>query len=282
MLKNWLNKPYPLISKAKDKWLLVLGSSIFVLAFLNLYLPFGSAEIKTNRTLFLSGFAGCVFFVLAFTYFVLPKMAKNWFNPETWNLRKEITLLSWCFLTIGLLNHLYNTIIGKNIAPQHSLFASIGISFSVGIFPVAALIFLTEKYLSQKNSNNALRLSEQLKQKTKMAHGQSLNIVPETLKSAPLEIPLADFLYAVSDNNYTTVYYFSKGVLKQELLRVSIKNVAQQLNALPEIVRCHKSYLINKNQIEAVTGNARSLNLTLANCPTPIPVSRNFDKNQLV
>lgn len=282
MLKNWLNKPYPLITKAKDKWLVVFGFSIFVFAFLSLYQPFGAAQITANRSLYLAGFAGCVFLVLTFTYLLLPVIAKNWFNPETWNLRKEITLLSGCILGIALLNYLYNSSVGRHIAPQHSLVGFVGITFSVGVFPLVILIFLTEKYLSQKNNNKALKLTKQLNLKAKNHKGQTLTIVPETLKSAPLQIELANFLYAVSDNNYTTVFYLDNGDLKQELLRVSIKNVAQQLSRVPEILRCHKSYLINKNQIVAVTGNARSLNLTLANCPTLIPVSRNLDKNLLV
>ena len=42
------------------------------------------------------------------------------------------------------------------------------------------------------------------------------------------------------------------------------------------IIRCHKSFIVNRNEIETVNGNARSLFLMMKARDIEIPVSHSF------
>ena len=89
-------------------------------------------------------------------------------------------------------------------------------------------------------------------------------------------------VYATADGNYTTVFYWRDGQVQKRLLRLSLKNVAQQLADFEDIIRCHRSYVVNKRQIEDISGNARSLNLRMADGTASIPVSRTFPREDLL
>jgi len=47
------------------------------------------------------------------------------------------------------------------------------------------------------------------------------------------------------------------------------------------IVRCHKSYIVNAKKVNKIHGNARGYFLNIKNIDFSIPVSRNFPKELL-
>jgi hypothetical protein len=263
------------------KLAIILGGGLFVAIFLWLYQPFGASEIKENQYLFLSGFGVCVSLGLAVGYLVFPKLIPALFEQEKWQIKKEILFLLAAFLIISVLNYLYNSTVGLGIAPQHSLIAFVGITVSIGIFPVIVLIFLVEVYMSKRNSSSAEILSQALPHKD-ADEDEEFTIVPETVRSQPLTVRIDDFLFVKSDNNYTTFFFKKEDQVQKALLRASLKNVEKQLVGYEDIIRCHNSYMINKNKIESIKGNARSLYLILEDYDEDIPISRGFDKEKLL
>ena len=282
-IPHWLNRPYPLVERPQDKARLVLAFALFTYCFLLLYQPFGAAEIRSHRSWFLLGFAASVALVLSFNYFLLPRLFRPLFQADRWQVKKEIFYISWSFCLIAALNYGYNSSVGKDIAPQYNLLQYLGITLSVGIFPLLGQIFLTERYLNRRNRQVAAALRQQKTPTTTSSEPRSrLSIHADTLRSGPLELALQDFIYATADGNYTTVFYWRDGQVQKRLLRLSLKNVAQQLADFEDIIRCHRSYVVNKRQIEDISGNARSLNLRMADGTASIPVSRTFPREDLL
>lgn len=280
-MQTWLNKPYPLVARTRDKWLLVFGFSVFTYLFLLLYQPYGAANIP-GKSWYLLGFGGSVLSALSFNYFLLPLLLTSWFDPSRWQVRKEILYISWSFCLITVLNYLYNATVGKNLAPQFGLAPFLGITFSVGIFPLLALIFFTEKYLSERNRNLAGQLNRERKPVGLERSGLSVaNISGETLQDGSLTLEVENFLFAVAAGNYTTFYYLENGQVEKRLLRISLRSASEQLAGIETIIRCHRSYLVNKSKITEATGNARSLNVRLENYDGLIPISRSFSRDQL-
>ena len=183
---------------------------------------------------------------------------------------------------IALFNYLYNSIIGQAIAPQHSLLTFWGITFSVGIFPLLGLIFFTENFLRKKNTSTAEFLIGQKTAWHQAETKERITIQSDVQKSDRLVINLDDFLFARSDNNYVSIFYLHEGAFERQLLRLSLKSLEQQLAKNLSIVRCHRSYLVNKSKIKNMEGNARSLNLQIEHYEGLIPVSRSFPKEQLI
>lgn len=261
------------------KWAIVIGFSVFTYLFLLLYQPYGAAEIP-GKTSFLAGFGFCVFVVLLFSYFALPKLFPKWFEAERWQISREIIYLSFSFLGIAVLNYIYNSTVGRDIAPPFGLFAFIGITVSIGIFPLLVLLYFNERRLS--SSNQELADSVQIPEPLSGAQS-ALNLLIEasTFTTPKWEMPLEEFVYAVAEDNYTTVHFQRSGEPGRRLLRLSLKGLEEQLGSHPEIVRCHRSYLINRTHLIAAEGNARSLYLRLRHAEASIPVSRKLSRNFL-
>lgn len=281
-LLEWLNRPYPLLQRNSGKWLVVLGFSVFTYLFLLLYQPYGAQQIP-GKQIYLLGFAANVFLVLAFNYLLLPVLMRRSFQPENWQIKKEILYVCWSFLLIALLNYGYNSTMGRGLAPDFNLLQFVGITFSVGIFPLLAMVYLMERFLSSKYQKQAIAVKAQREMTAQMpkAEVRLLSITPDSQRTPDLELPLQDFLFATSEDNYSRIFYLENGRLQRQLLRVSLKKVEAQLADFEAIIRCHRSYLVNKAKIKELTGNARSLYLQLEGYEEPIPVSRSFPREAL-
>ncbi len=274
---QWLNLPYPLLQSTKYKWLLALLSGIFVYVFLIVFEPFGSARLNTYKYLFLAGFGVSVFLGVATTYFILPKLFRQFFRPEKWSIIKEILLQSCCIFIISAFIYLHHNYLARDIVSYQTFFNFLKITISIGIFPIVGLVFFTERTLLKRNIERAQLLSNQLPPAA-VEENTTVHIQEESVKASPIVMQLSEFLYAQSEGNYVTIYHLEDSALVHKLIRLSLKQLEIQLENLSQIKRCHRSYLINMQHITSIEGNARSLTLQLDKVATSIPVSRSFSK----
>ena len=90
-----------------------------------------------------------------------------------------------------------------------------------------------------------------------------------------LSILLQDFLYANSSDNYVRIAYLSNNTLKQHLIRKPLKTIERELYTLSEIRRTHRSYLINKMNIDSIKQQKGRLSVDIRG--NEIPVSKKFE-----
>ncbi len=95
--------------------------------------------------------------------------------------------------------------------------------------------------------------------------------------SENLQLAAADFLFAAAADNYTNIYYLKDGVVQQVLFRVSVKILAEQAAVAGSIFRCHKSFLVNLQQVTHISGNAQGYKLHLQQNEFTVPVSRSLN-----
>ncbi|WP_299209338.1 LytTR family DNA-binding domain-containing protein [uncultured Dokdonia sp.] len=274
---QWLNSPYPLLQKAKYKWLFALLSGLFVFVFLIVFQPFGAAQSIAYKYVFLAGFGVSVFLGVAATYFILPKLFRDFFRPEKWTIAKEILLQFCCILIISAFNSLHNYNWWRDIDLYQNFIIFLKITTSIGIFPIIGLIFFKERTLSKRNIERAQLLSNRLPIAA-VEETITVQIQEENVKASPIVMQLSDFVYAQSEGNYVTIFYLEDSTLSRKLIRLSLKQLEIQLENHSQIKRCHRSYLINTKHIMAIDGNARSLTIQLDKVATLIPVSRSFSK----
>lgn len=274
---QWLNAPYPLLQKARYKWLFALLSGIFVFVFLIFFQPFGAEQSIAYKYIFLAGFGVSVFLGVATTYFILPKLFQEFFRPEKWNIAKEILLQSCCILIISAFNSLHNYNWWRDIDFYQTFLNFLIITTSIGIFPIIGLIFFKERTLSKRNIERARLISNQLRPLA-VEETITLQIQEESVKESPIVMQLSEFVYAQSEGNYITIYYLEDSTLRHKLIRLSLKQLEIQLENLSQIKRCHRSYIVNTQHITSIDGNARSLTIQLDKVATSIPVSRSFSK----
>jgi DNA-binding LytR/AlgR family response regulator len=96
-----------------------------------------------------------------------------------------------------------------------------------------------------------------------------------------IELELNQFICVQSEGNYVLVYYYNNQVVKKQFIRNSLTAVEDQVTGFEVIKRCHRSYIVNFQNVIRISGNARNYSLHIAKLDFSIPVSRSFPKMTL-
>ena len=89
-----------------------------------------------------------------------------------------------------------------------------------------------------------------------------------------LSIKKDSLLYLESADNYVSVWYLSKSGVSNYLVRNTLKEMELRFSQT-RIVRCHRSYLVNLDQVKVARRTSNGIVLDLGTPKIPdIPVSR--------
>jgi len=88
--------------------------------------------------------------------------------------------------------------------------------------------------------------------------------------------------YIESDTNYITIFYSHQGKLEKYLMRSSLKMVLEE-NVNDNLVRCHRSYIVNFEKVKLYKKDKEGGVIELLNDLLPaIPVSKSYIENILL
>ena len=88
-----------------------------------------------------------------------------------------------------------------------------------------------------------------------------------------------NLLYLESDENYVNICYLNKGKVSRYLLRETLKKMEENF-AATEIIRCHRSYMVNFEKVKVIRKDKDGLKLELETPSTiDIPVSKTYVDN---
>lgn len=91
-----------------------------------------------------------------------------------------------------------------------------------------------------------------------------------------LSVKKDQLLYIESADNYVNIYYQNKNKIAKFLLRITMKKM-EDLFQNSEIIRCHRSYLVNFEKVKIIRKDKEGLLLELdLPMATDIPVSRSY------
>jgi len=276
-MNEYLNRPFPFIEKKNHRILASFFFSGFIYVFLLIFQPFGISNIQYYKPIFVAGFFGITFVVLLFSFLVAPVIFKKLFDFDKWSIKRNAVFIIIQFLIITVLNWIYNSTIGKGITEQFNLLFFVFITVSVGIIPTFFLIYFIEKNLARKNQQIATNFTRNIQHKTSTSKKITIKILSKN-NDETIIIDLNQFVCVKSEGNYLKVFYLKENMIKSNLIRNSISKVEEQLTIFQNIKRCHRSYLVNLEKVEKMTGNARNLKLHISNFNFTIPVSRSFPK----
>ena len=88
-------------------------------------------------------------------------------------------------------------------------------------------------------------------------------IVLKGTTSDSVTIPLADFLYAEAVGNYVKVYQWCDNELRTDMIRATMKQVEGDLQASRSVVRCHRAFLVNLQQVEQIVTRSGAMHLLI-------------------
>lgn len=100
----------------------------------------------------------------------------------------------------------------------------------------------------------------------------AITLTGSTNESVTLQI--ADLLYVEAVGNYVKIYHLAEGQTRSDMLRATSKQMENDLQAYPMIVRCHRAFLVNLRQVEKIVSREGTLQLSIKHCNDALPVSR--------
>ncbi|QKZ11277.1 LytR/AlgR family response regulator transcription factor [Spirosoma sp. KUDC1026] len=259
---------------------------LFVGLFLLVFQPFNLSLWKTDyKALKLLGFGVVTAVVTAVNFIVWPRLFPRQFSETKWTVGREILLITFNILLIAVTNGFYMAaLIGDLRLTGLNWVSMVLVTYLVGLFPVTGVVLLNYIAQLRKYSRAAAELpvhsvpspeSVSMPDEIKEQASNTVEFVAENEKDK-LVITATDLLYVESSDNYCTIVYLKNGQPVKPLLRSSLSRLENQLNQ-SHIVRCHRSYLVNLDRVERVTGNAQGYKLHLLNNQFIVPVSRQYN-----
>ena len=154
------------------------------------------------------------------------------------------------------------------------------LSFAIGLY---WRFKFRSRYLAAELEETRL-LNEQLKklqnsgQDSQIIEEGSTNqvsqIILEGTTNEHVSLEISDLLYIEAVGNYVKVVNKHDGEVKTNMLRATMKQMEDALQAYPMIVRCHRAFMVNLGQVEQISSNSRAMQLVMHHTHDAIPVSR--------
>ncbi|MBO7497757.1 MAG: LytTR family transcriptional regulator, partial [Bacteroidaceae bacterium] len=79
-----------------------------------------------------------------------------------------------------------------------------------------------------------------------------------------------------AQKNNVSVCHTKDGKPTATEVHTTLTAVIDELKDYENIFQCHRSFIVNVNNITSAKGNSNGYQLTLGTCPTSIPVSRSY------
>lgn len=254
--------------------LLILFTAIFAFAFILLFKPFESPTfLAISRDRF-AAYAAIIcsigLVVLAISRFLM------WLYCKRNNLLTYTSYMFWilCEITaISMFCNLFAYLVGTR---TQGYFEILGDTF---IYSALILLFpyiITTLYFELKDREKAI---ERIKSRSgivaeKDEHRQLL--FTDEKGNLKLSIKIDSLFYIEAADNYVNICYENKEKITKFCIRNTLKNI-ETMDLDSDLVRCHRSYIINFKKVKVLKKEKDSLFVELDSKDVPdLPVSKTY------
>ncbi|MBR4066512.1 MAG: LytTR family transcriptional regulator [Bacteroidaceae bacterium] len=268
----------------RNQIIMVLFVSVFAIAFINIFNPFDSrAWIKGTTITETKYFAWSSLLVLIGMAVVALSRIIMYVRSKKPN--HNITILKyiiWVFCEVLLLSGSF-TILALIVRNNLNLPTNDPIEIFVTAFwNTVCIIFIPYiiciLYFSYQNKN--VKLRELMGENIGFKSGNLISIC-DSRGVLQLSVAKESLLYIESADNYICIWYQKGEMLKKKLLRITMKDISEQL-ADTNIVRCHRSYMVNLDLVKVMRREKENIFLELG-VPNvkEIPISKTYGEGVL-
>lgn len=248
---SWLHKPFRLLDSRRSRWQLVIFCGVFGCVFLNVFQPFNMntwfTNVRTPLFVILTFFSTAGMAALALSQLAIRSI----FNI-TLTTRKSF--LGWLlieFFLISIAIHTVNIMLLKmSFFDLHEYLVTLKYTLMLLVLPyffAIVLLFVKEQ----------VSVVEELTIKANKPAIPAANVtITDENGKAAVHMPVRNILYFKSEDNYIFLYYKSDNELKKELIRTNLKKLEQD-PGLQNFIRIHRSYMINIDNLVAVSRTAQ-------------------------
>jgi hypothetical protein len=256
---------------------LILFTAIFALIFINIFQPFNSRAWYPNISEFKYFFFSSLIILTGMLVVVVSRIVML-------NFTKKHELLNW-----QMALHVFSEVIAMSVF--YTLFAKfvprIGAEreildvFFQSVKNTSWTLLLPYSilwlYFSWREKNNLL---EKLKHEELLApelRKKPMIAFPDEKGEIKITIVLENLLYIDSADNYATIHYLNKSKLSHYLIRNSLKWMEENLTQNSPLVRCHRSFIVNLDNVKVLRKTKDGIFLEMDDLNSPdIPVSKTY------
>lgn len=268
----------------RSQIIMVLFVSIFAVVFINIFQPFGSDKWIDNDKI-----TTTIYFLWSIVLVSIGMIVVAISRVIMYNFSRKpnhnITVLKyigWVFIELLLLSGSF-TILALIVKGNLKLTTNDPMEIYVNaIKNTVCILFIPYiiciLYFSYQN--NKLKLRELMGENIGF---KSSNLISIRDSRGVLQLSVAkeNLLYIESADNYICIWYQKGETLKKKLMRITMKEISEQL-ADTNIVRCHRSYMINLDLVKVMRREKENIFLELG-VPNvkEIPISKTYGESVL-
>lgn len=273
-----LSAPYPFEFERRKTWGFTVGTALFVALFLLVFQPFGTRAFQSDtKTWFLLGYAPVIALSVGAFFEASRALFPSLLQEEGWTVGRQIIWIGLLTGTGILAAHIYFLLYFERPFQWYNLAYFTGLSLSISVFPISITVLLS--YTAKLKHYQAGAASITMKKGVEERAEQQRIVLTGEYSEDSLALNTAQLRYLQSADNYVLVCYVEGGAVQQKMIRATLKSMEAQLEGVPEMARCHRSYLVNLSEVRRVSGNAQGYKLSLEGIEeTIIPVARSKGK----
>ncbi len=265
-------KPIPAyLNEKRNIFRLIIFTSLFALVFINIYSPFGVEKWFNMTQLELLAYSSMIILtgvlVVVASRIIMFQVCKRYLIT-IWEY------LLWIFGEV-LFMALFYALFEKLFLDDYRLFSDL-VKLSarntalVLLLPYSVL-WLYFSWIDKKAQIDRLADIQSLP-------ANNRNMIPfyDDKGILKFSIKKEDLLYLESAENYVSICYLNKNKVSKYLLRDTLKKTEENFSGT-EIIRCHRSYMVNFDKVKIIRKDKEGLKLEL-DVPSviEIPVSKTY------
>lgn len=253
-------------------------SGIFILLFLYFFRPL---DMGTSDPFILfklaCSYAMLTSLVILLYLVILPLILPKIIQDKHWHFIWELVYILFMILTIAFVNFIFTVIYFENVT--FSIPSFINMIFSTLTIAVIPTVFFVSLDLVRHETRYQKDRTEVTIPETPedSAKGKMLRFESDYDEPA-IDVVDKDFLFAEADANYVSFYINKNNTVERILLRTSLKKVEAQIADHDMILRTHRSFIINLNNLENFHGNAQGYTIQFPFTEVTAKVSRSYTK----
>jgi hypothetical protein len=268
-------KPIPsYLNEKRNIIRMVIFTSLFALVFINIYSPFGvdrwfnltRLEFLTYSSLVILTGVLVVVVSRIIMYYYGRRHIINYYHYFAW-IFAEIMLMS-------LFYALFEKFVLKDVRIFTELVKLSAQNTALVLLLPYSVMWL---YFSWHDKKEQIERMEEIRSSS----GNVRDMLPFYDEKSVLKFSIKkdSLLYLESSENYVSIFYLNKGKISKYLLRDTLKKMEEKFSGT-EIVRCHRSYMVNFEKVKVIKKDKDGLKLELDNpSVTDIPVSKTYVDN---
>jgi uncharacterized protein YunC (DUF1805 family) len=267
-----IQKPIPdyLVEK-RNIIRIILFTSLFALVFINIYAPFGAdrwfnitkLEFLTYSSLVILTGVMVVVISRIVMYFVCRKQMINVWQYLIW--------IGFEILLMALFYALFEKLILKDVRIFSELVKISARKTALVLLLPYSVMWLYFSWRDKKEQIERMAEMQVFSDNTR-----DMIAFYDDKSALKFSVKKENLLYLESTENYITICYLNKDKVSKYLLRDTMKKMEENF-AGTEIIRCHRSYMVNFEKVKVIRKDREGLKLEFDNQDViDIPVSKTY------